>query len=178
MRHALSRKATNLNSTGKPSSKRKGSVTSCAAIWRPNPKDLFYDRSDSNGFCNLGCACVRLSVWSNLANSCDELQRRAGFTPPAVARIPCPRDAETSAEASASAAHCRLATDNRLDQSSTADLFAKSKAATAPRLTKSSTLVTRRLASPDHLIMREPGIRTWSAKSGSSSRSTSLRTLA
>jgi hypothetical protein len=75
---------------------------------------------------------------------CDELQRRASFTLPAVARIPRPRDAETSGGASASAAHCRSAFDNRLDQSGTVDLFAKSTAATAPRLTKGSTLVTRR----------------------------------
>ena len=79
---------------------------------------------------------------------CYELQRRAGFTLPAVARIPRPKDAETSGEASASAAQCRSAIDNRLDQSGTADLFAKSTAATAPRLTKGSTLVTRR---PHHL---------------------------
>jgi len=98
----------------------------------------------------LGFLCGR--IWQI---RCDELQRRAGISLPAVARITCPRDAQTSGEASASAAHCRPAIDNRLNQSGTADLFAKSKAATAPRL-KGSTLVTRRPTSPEHLTMREP----------------------
>jgi hypothetical protein len=98
----------------------------------------------------LGFLCGR--IWEI---RCDELQRRAGISLAAVARIPRPRDAETSGEVSASAAHCRPAIDNRLDQSGTADLFAKSKAPTAPRL-KGSTLVTRRPTSPEHLMMREP----------------------
>ena len=98
----------------------------------------------------LGFLCGR--IWQI---RCDELQRRAGISLPAVARITCPRDAQTSGEASASAAHCRPAIDNRLNQSGTADLFAKSKAATPPRL-KGSTLVTRRPTSPEHLMMREP----------------------
>jgi hypothetical protein len=87
---------------------------------------------------------------------CDELQRRAGITPPPVARIPRPRDAETSGEASAAAAPRLSAIDNRLDQSGTADLFAKSTAATASRLTKAKTSVTPRPTSPEHLMMRAP----------------------
>jgi hypothetical protein len=99
----------------------------------------------------LGFLCGR--IWQI---RCDELRRRANLTLPTVARIPRPRDAETSREASASAAHCRPAIDNRLDQSGTADLFAKSKAATAPRLTNGSTSVTRRPTSPKHLMIHEP----------------------
>jgi len=66
----------------------------------------------------------------------DELQRRASFTLPPTASIPRPRDAETSGQVSASAARCHSAIDNRLD------LFAKSTAATTPRLTKGPTSVT------------------------------------
>jgi len=98
----------------------------------------------------LGFRCGR--IWQI---RCYELQRRASFTLPTVARIPRPGDAEVSGEASASAA-CRSAINNRLDQSGIADLFAKSKAATAPGLTKGSTLVTRRPTSPEHLMMRDP----------------------
>jgi hypothetical protein len=98
----------------------------------------------------LGFLCGR--IWQI---RCDELQRRASFTPPPVARIPRPRDAETSGEASASAA-CRSAIDNRLGRSGTADLFGKSTAATASRLTKAKTSVTPRPTSPEHLMMRAP----------------------
>jgi len=63
----------------------------------------------------------------------DELERRASFTPPSVARIPRPSGAEVSGQVSASAARCRSTTDNRPDQSGTADLFAKSTAATSSR---------------------------------------------
>jgi hypothetical protein len=87
---------------------------------------------------------------------CDELARRAGFTPPSVARIPRPRDAETSEQASAPAARCRSTFDNRPDQSGTADLFAKSTAATASHLTKGSASITSRPTSPERLMMREP----------------------
>jgi hypothetical protein len=86
---------------------------------------------------------------------CDELHRCASFTPPPVARIPRPRDAETSGEASAAAA-CRSAIDNRLGRSGTADLFGKSTAATASRLTKAKTSVTPRPTSAEHLVMRAP----------------------
>jgi hypothetical protein len=79
----------------------------------------------------LGFVCGR--IWQI---RCDELQRRAGITPPLVARIPRPRDAETSGE---TPPRCRSAIDNRLDQSGTADLFAKSMATTASRLTKART---------------------------------------
>jgi hypothetical protein len=99
----------------------------------------------------LGFLCGR--IWQI---RCDELQRRAGFTLPAVARIPRPRDAETSGEASASAARRRSAIDNRLDQGGTADLFAKSTAATASRLTNAKTSVTPRPTSREHLMMRAP----------------------
>src|SRR5262249_1261319 len=99
----------------------------------------------------LGFLCGR--IWQI---RCDELERRAKFAPPPVARIPCPRDAETRGEASTSAARCRSAIDNRLDQSGTADLFAKSTAATASRLTKAPTSVTPRPTSPEHLMMRAP----------------------
>jgi hypothetical protein len=99
----------------------------------------------------LGFLCGR--IWKV---RCDELQRRANFTLPPVARIPRPRDAETSGEASAAAAPRRSAIDNRLDQSGTADLFAKSTAATASRLTKAKTSVTPRPTSPEHLMMRAP----------------------
>jgi len=99
----------------------------------------------------LGFLCGR--IWQI---RCDELQRRAGITPPPVARIPRPTDAEPNGEASASIAPPRSAIDNRLDQSGTADLFAKSTAATAPRLTKAKTSVTRRPTSPERLMMREP----------------------
>jgi len=99
----------------------------------------------------LGFLCGR--IWQI---RCDELQRRANFTLPLVARIPRPRDAETSGEASAAAAPRRSAIDNRLDQSGTADLFAKSTAATASRLTKAKTSVTPRPTSPEHLMMRAP----------------------
>ena len=99
----------------------------------------------------LGFLCGR--IWQIRR---DELEGRARFTLPPTARIPRPRDAETSGEASASAAPCRSAIDNRLDQSGTADLFAKSTAATAPRLAKGPTSVTPRPTSPQHLMMREP----------------------
>jgi hypothetical protein len=55
----------------------------------------------------------------------------------------------------AAAARCRSAIDNRLDRGGTADLFAKSMAATASRLTKAPNSVTSRLISPEHLMMRE-----------------------
>jgi hypothetical protein len=87
----------------------------------------------------LGFLCGR--IWQI---RCDELQQRAGITPPPVARIPRPRDAETNGEAFAPAAPRHSAIDNRLDQSGAADLFAKSTAATAPRLTKAPTSVTSR----------------------------------
>src|SRR4029077_2882915 len=58
----------------------------------------------------LGFLCGR--IWQIRS---DELQRRASFTPPSVARIPLPRDAETNGHASASAARCRRKPDNRLD---------------------------------------------------------------
>jgi hypothetical protein len=99
----------------------------------------------------LGFLCGR--IWQI---RCDEFQRRASFTPPPVARIPRPRDAETSGEAFASAAPRHSAIDSRLDQSGTADLFAKSTAATASRLTKAPTSVTSRPTSPEHLMMRAP----------------------
>jgi hypothetical protein len=99
----------------------------------------------------LGFLCGR--VWQI---RCDELERRASFAPPSVARIPRPRSAETTEQASASAARCRSATDNRPDRSGTADLFAKSTAATAARLAKSSTSATSRRTSPEHPMMREP----------------------
>jgi hypothetical protein len=61
---------------------------------------------------------------------CDELQRRASFTPPTDARIPRPSGAEVSGQTSASAARCRPTTHIHFDQSGTADFFAKSTAAT------------------------------------------------
>jgi hypothetical protein len=99
----------------------------------------------------LGFLCGR--IWQI---RCDELQQRAGITPPPVARIPRPRDAETSGKAPASAAPCRSAIDNHLDLSRTADLFAKSTAAAASRLNKARTSITPRPTSPEHLMMREP----------------------
>jgi hypothetical protein len=99
----------------------------------------------------LGFLCGR--IWQI---RCDELQRRASFTLPAVARIPRPRDAETNGESTASAARCRSAIDNRLDQSGIADLFAKSTAATAARLTEAPTSVTSRPTSPEHPMMGAP----------------------
>jgi hypothetical protein len=87
---------------------------------------------------------------------CDEVERRASFAPPSVARIPRPSGAEVNGQVSASAARCRSKTDNRPDQSGTADLFAKSTAATSSRLGKSSTSVTSRPTSPEHLMMRAP----------------------
>jgi hypothetical protein len=87
---------------------------------------------------------------------CDELARRASFTPPSVARIPRPRVAETSEQASSPEARCRSTTDNRPDQNDTADLFAKSTAATASRLTKGSASITSRPTSPERLMTREP----------------------
>ena len=99
----------------------------------------------------LGFLCGR--TWQI---RCDELHRRASFTPPPVARIPRPRDAETSGEAFASAPRCRSAIDNRLDQSGTADLFAKSTPAKSSRLARKSTSVTSRPTSPEKLLMGEP----------------------
>jgi hypothetical protein len=87
----------------------------------------------------LGFLCGR--IWQI---RCDELQQRAGITLPAVARIPRPRDAQTNGEAFASAAPRHSTIDNRLDHSGIADLFAKSAAATASRLTKAPTSVTSR----------------------------------
>lgn len=72
---------------------------------------------------------------------CVELERRASFTIPTVARIPLPRGAETSEQASASAARCHSTIDNRPDQRGTADLFVQpSRRGSA----KSSTSVTSR----------------------------------
>ena len=99
----------------------------------------------------LGFLCGR--IWQI---RCDELERRAGFAPPSVARIPRPSGSEVSGQASASAASSRSTTYNRPDQSGTADLFAKSTAATSSRLAKSSASVTSRPTSPEHLMMREP----------------------
>jgi hypothetical protein len=99
----------------------------------------------------LGFLCGR--IWQIRS---DELQRRASFTPPSVARIPLPRDAETNGHASASAAHCRWKPDNRLDQSGTTDLFAKSRPAKSSRLARKSTSVTSRPTSPEKLLMGEP----------------------
>ena len=77
----------------------------------------------------------------------DELKRRDGFALPPTARIPRPTGAEVSGQASASAAPCRSAIDNRLDRSGTADLFVRSTAATASRRTKAPPRPT----SPEHL---------------------------
>jgi hypothetical protein len=99
----------------------------------------------------LGFLCGR--IWQI---RCDELQRRASFTPPSVAGIPLPRDAETNGHAPASAARCRWKPDNRLDQSGTADLFAKSTPAKSSRLARKSTSVTSRPTSPEKLLMGEP----------------------
>jgi hypothetical protein len=99
----------------------------------------------------LGFLCGR--IWQI---RCDELERRAGFAPPTVTRIPRPSDTEISGQASASATRSRSTTDNRPDQSGTADLFAKSTAAAASRLAKGSASVTSRRTSPEHLMMREP----------------------
>jgi hypothetical protein len=99
----------------------------------------------------LGFLCGR--IWQI---RCDELEGRARLTLPPVARIPRPRDAETNGEAFAPAAPRHSAIDNRLDQSGIADLFAKSTAATASRLTKAPTSVTSRPTSPEHLMMRAP----------------------
>jgi hypothetical protein len=99
----------------------------------------------------LGFLCGR--IWQI---RCDELERRAGYTPPSVARIPRPKDAETSEQASASAARSGSVTDNRPDPSGTAELFAKSMAAATSRLAKSSTSVTSRPTPPEHLMMRNP----------------------
>ena len=86
---------------------------------------------------------------------CVELERRASFALPSVARIPRPSGAEVSGQVSASAPRCG-STENRSDQSGIADLFAKSRVATSSRLAKSSTSVTSRPKSPEHLMMREP----------------------
>jgi len=79
---------------------------------------------------------------------CVELERRASFTIPTVARIPLPRRAETTEQASASAARRHCTIDNRPDQSGTADLFMQ-----PPRRgpAKSSTSVTSR--PPEHLLI-------------------------
>jgi hypothetical protein len=95
----------------------------------------------------LGFLCGR--IWQIRS---DEPQRRASFTPPSVARIPLPRDAETNGHASASAARCY----NRLDHCGTADLFAKSTPAKSSRLARKSTSVTSRPTSPEKLLMGEP----------------------
>jgi hypothetical protein len=97
----------------------------------------------------LGFLCGR--IWQIRS---DELQRRASFTPPSVAGIPLPRDA--NGHAPASAARCRWKPDNRLDQSGTADLFAKSTPAKSSRLARKSTSVTSRPTSPEKLLMGEP----------------------
>ena len=86
----------------------------------------------------------------------DELERRHDLALPPTARIPRPTGAEVSGQASASAAPCRSAIDNRLDRSGTADLFVRSTAATASRRTKAPISVTPRPTSPEHLMTRAP----------------------
>jgi hypothetical protein len=96
----------------------------------------------------LGFLCGR--IWQIRR---DELERRASFAPPTVARMPRPSGTEISGQASAPATRSRLTTANRPDQSGTTDLFAKSTVATASRLAKGSASVTSRPTSPEHLMM-------------------------